>query len=223
MTRQFVYSVHDLQKTGGRDFASPLPPDWIRSVLEGCELSPFEDESGHLEVRVSMSGRDVVVRGQLKVPVGLPCVRCLKPMRMLVDTEISLLLMPGRSSRPVGAAIPGPKRGKSAAATDKTPVTRPPKHPPSPGFAKGRWTREGDKDAYEFSQDEADIDTYDGDEVVLDEFLRELILLEAPIFPLCSEECPGIRAIPEQAPPPDAEPAKVDPRLQPLLKLKKSV
>jgi uncharacterized protein len=223
MSRQFVYSVHDLQQTGVREFDSPLPTSWITSVLEGCDLGPYEDEIGQLQIRLSMSGRDVVVRGRLKVPFGVPCARCLKPVRLLVDSEVGLLLMPGRSTRPTGAAIPRPKRGQPSAAADKTPVPRHPKHASQPGFAKGRWARDGDKDVYEFSQEEADIDTYDGDEVVLDDYLREMILLESPIFPLCSEECPGIRAIPEHAQPPDAEPAKVDPRLQPLLKLKKSV
>ncbi|MBI5531434.1 MAG: DUF177 domain-containing protein [Deltaproteobacteria bacterium] len=222
MTRQFVYSVHDLQNDG-REFDSPLPPSWITAVLEGCDLGPFEDEPGHLQVRLSMSGRDVVVRGRLKVPFGVPCARCLKPVRVMVDSELGLLLMPGRPSRPAGAAIPRAKRGQPAAAADKTPIPRPPKHASNTGFSKGRWAKEGDKEVYEFSQEEAEIDTYDGDEVVLDDFLREMILLEAPIFPLCSEECPGIRAIPEHAPHLDVEPTKVDPRLQPLLKLKKSV
>ena len=64
----------------------------------------------------------------------------------------------------------------------------------------------------------SDIDTYDGDEVVLDDFLREMILLEAPIFPLCSEECPGIRAIPEvSSNRGNRVPKAVDPRLRPLL------
>src|SRR5262249_11349841 len=45
---------------------------------------------------------------------------------------------------------------------------------------------------YEFTAEEADLDTYDGETVVLDAFVREAILLEMPNFPLCSEACPGI-------------------------------
>jgi len=68
---------------------------------------------------------------------------------------------------------------------------------------------------YEFSSSEADQDTFDGETVVLDPFVREALLLEVPNFPLCSEGCPGIR--------PAAEPASAggreehaDPRLAPL-------
>lgn len=75
-------------------------------------------------------------------------------------------------------------------------------------LSKGR----GKKDEeYEFSAGEADIDVYDGETVVLDDFVREAILLEVPAFPLCNDACPGI---PTGAPAPDATP--IDPRLAPL-------
>ncbi len=66
---------------------------------------------------------------------------------------------------------------------------------------------------------EADIDTYEGDEVVLDRFVREAILLESPTFPLCSEACEGIRPASDSASPPRE--AGTDPRLRPLLELAK--
>lgn len=72
----------------------------------------------------------------------------------------------------------------------------------------------GKDDEYEFSAAEADVDTYDGETVVLDAFVREALLLEVPNFPLCSEGCPGIRPAAEPAPEPEARP--LDPRLAPL-------
>ena len=220
MSRQFVYSVHDLQ-TGGRDYESPVSPSWLRAALQGCDLQPWDDAGGVLRVRLSMSGRDVVVRGRLQVPIAVPCARCLQPVQLDVDAEVSLLLMPGHSSRPQVTAAPARSNRAGAASAEKAPVARAPKHPVQPGFAKGRWSREGTAEVYEFSQEEADIDTYDGDQVVLDDHVRELILLEAPIFPLCSEACPGIRAVPEQRPDPAIESDQIDPRLRPLLNLQK--
>jgi uncharacterized protein len=70
----------------------------------------------------------------------------------------------------------------------------------------------------QLADEEAGLDTYSGDEVVLDDFVREALLLEVPPFPLCSDACPGI------APPP-AEGAgsdDIDPRLAPLRKLLKN-
>ena len=69
----------------------------------------------------------------------------------------------------------------------------------------GRWT---------------ELDTYEGEQVNLDPFIREAILLEVPPFPLCSEDCQGIR------PPPDSKESavpSVDPRLAPLLALSAKV
>lgn len=48
----------------------------------------------------------------------------------------------------------------------------------------------------EFDADEADVATYDGETVVLDPLVREAILLELPISPLCDEGCPGMASPP---------------------------
>ena len=57
---------------------------------------------------------------------------------------------------------------------------------------------------------------YDGETVVLDDLVRDELLLGIPMIPLCSEGCPGIR--PEQS---EGEAvASIDPRLRPLLGLK---
>jgi len=92
-------------------------------------------------------------------------------------------------------------------------------HPASPEAAgPGRKARPGGVD-HEIPPDEADTDTYDGDEVVLDRFVREAILLESPTFPLCSEACEGIRPASEAAS--SQKGAVTDPRLLPLLELAK--
>ena len=77
----------------------------------------------------------------------------------------------------------------------------------------GRGRRhDDDGEAYEFSASEADVDTYDGDTVALDGFVREAILLEVPGFPLCEDDCPGIPSNAGLAEPPP----EIDPRLAPL-------
>jgi uncharacterized protein len=82
---------------------------------------------------------------------------------------------------------------------------------------------------YEFEPEEADMLPFDGDTVILDDFVRDELLLEIPMIPLCSEDCPGM------SPNPDAgfanagalerasedDEANIDPRLLPLLRLKK--
>jgi uncharacterized protein len=66
----------------------------------------------------------------------------------------------------------------------------------------------------EMAADEADTLPYDGETVVLDDLVRDEIVLEVPMIPLCSEACPGMSAAP--AP----EEKGVDPRLAPLLRFK---
>jgi uncharacterized protein len=77
----------------------------------------------------------------------------------------------------------------------------------------------------ELSAEEADVIPYEGETVVLDDLVRDELVLETPMIPLCSEDCPGI------SPPPGAGAAgsngdvssdvPIDPRLAPLLRFKK--
>ncbi len=80
-------------------------------------------------------------------------------------------------------------------------------------------------DDEEVTAEELSRDYYGGDEVVLDPLVRELIVLEEPMQALCREDCPGI-PIPEGVKPPadfGREEGDVDPRLAPLLKIKRAL
>ncbi len=73
--------------------------------------------------------------------------------------------------------------------------------------------------------EQADMIPYDGETLVLDELVRDELLLGVPMIPLCSEGCTGIRPSPgaqPDEPAPETEPA-IDPRLRPLLRLKKQL
>jgi uncharacterized protein len=144
---------------------------------------------GRLEAHFTKTGNDVLVQAQVDVELAIPCARCLKTVELRPNIELALLLHPAAT-----ANLPKrPKRGPGRAGVE-----------------------DGED---EFSPDEADLDTYEGDEVVLDRFIREAILLESPIFPLCSEGCEGIRPASESAS--LTGQAVTDPRLLPLLELAK--
>jgi uncharacterized protein len=74
---------------------------------------------------------------------------------------------------------------------------------------------------HELSAEEADVVPYDGETVVLDDLVRDEILLAIPMIPLCSEDCPGMSPGPRNTGREQAgsfEPP-VDPRLEPLRRL----
>lgn len=162
-----VFPANDVETTGVAVDVT-LPREWLSAQLSDAEVSARED--GQFTGRLSRSGKtDVVVRGRVRAKVSLPCARCLAPSSVDVDTELSLLLRP-RAEAKLASGKRAPK----------------PKPEPSPK-ASSHKSRE-----YEFSSEEAEIDEYDGERVVLDAFVREAILLELPSFPLCSETCSGI-------------------------------
>ena len=77
--------------------------------------------------------------------------------------------------------------------------------------------KDPETDEYEFSSDEADTLPYDGETVVLDDLVRDELLLEIPMIPLCSEGCPGMSTPPENSGGEKTGEKGVDPRLAPLL------
>jgi uncharacterized protein len=85
-------------------------------------------------------------------------------------------------------------------------------------------TRPDEGEEIDVRLDEVNRDYYGGREIVLDPMVREYLLLEVPMKPLCSEGCKGI-AMPAHLRPPDDVfgDSAVDARLAPLLKLKEAL
>lgn len=86
--------------------------------------------------------------------------------------------------------------------------------------ARGRKSKESEGE-FEFDPDEADVALYDGDTIVLDELIREAIVLELPISPLCSESCAGMALDPSAAA--KLASSAIDPRLAKLAELRDKV
>lgn len=200
----FVVPVHDLD-LAGRDVRASITKEWLDAILAeaGTELRRAGPE-GLLDVHVSKTGGEVLVRGTVRVELEIDCARCLEPVRLNRPIDLTLLLRPSthaptkRAQAPV-RPIPHRERAAATKAVEKKPKAR------------------ADEE-YEFSAEEADADVYEGEEVVLDGFVREAILLEEPIFPLCSDACEGIRPPPS---PGEAEGAThaPDPRLSRIAEL----
>ncbi len=87
--------------------------------------------------------------------------------------------------------------------------------------ARGRVLRP-EPDEVELTPEDLDREFFTGDRIVLDDIVREHLLLEVPIKPLCSESCTGIPVPADVAGPSDLRAVGdegLDPRLAPLLKL----
>lgn len=171
---EFAIPVLDLD-AGGKSFRFPIRAAWVRSVLEGTDVAPGGTD-GELDLRLSKSGPDVVVRGSLRAQVTVPCGRCLEQAVIRIQEELGALAVPASSLR------------ASANGED------------------------------DLASEQADTMPYDGETLVLDDLVRDELLLNLPMIPLCSEGCPGISPRSNEPPAEDA----IDPRLRPLLRLKKS-
>jgi uncharacterized protein len=191
----FVVPLADLER-GPRELSWPLTPAWLTAAFEGTDAEPREP--GVLEVTLTKNGQDVLVRGRLRAAVRMPDAATLDPVDIDIDTEVFLMLAPAPTP-------PGGGRGRRAERGDA-------KRSAQKKGKKGGWEHDP-----ELTDGDAARDTYSGEQIVLDTFAREFLLLELPIVArkdLRSGPPPAI-APPSPAPAEEA-PRQVDPRLAPL-------
>ena len=196
---RLVVSVSDLDN-GPKEASFTLPLAWLKEVLEPASASPSGD--GSLSVELAKQGPEVMVRGRATFAVTMPCVVTLEPVPFDLGAEIFLLLKPGKA--------PDPKRPPKAPKAEPKAEQKAPKRKKRPN---GRDVEP------ELSSEDGVPDTFVGDEVVLDEFVREFLLLELPLYPRrpdlpSAEESLVSRPL---AGPTGEKP--IDPRLEPLAKL----
>jgi uncharacterized protein len=204
---QFIVRLADLER-GKTHYEWDLSLVWLRDTFDGSEASV--DAPGKLTFEASLSSQRVIIRGRAEAKVTMPCARTLDPVPLDLSAEIYLVLGPAATTHdtvrpPVGSVA---KR-----------TSRPEPPPKAAGAPKRRQTRRPD---FELSEDDAAEDTYQGDHIELDAFVREFLLLELPMMPLRSdlrsEERPAIPPAPETAIGSDSPP-RVDPRLRPLAEI----
>lgn len=185
ITPSLLVPVSDLEREDEVAREWELSPRWLAWALEGSDAT--STTPGHLEATLSRNGREVLVRGRIRAQVTLPCARTLDPAVYDLSPDLVLILHKKEE--------PGPsKRANRALAR--------------------RAAKEGKEPEALTNEDVAE-DTFSGENVALDEFVREQLLLELPMFPLRSDlrfaDAPGI-----PAPPQEPNGSSIDPRLLPL-------
>jgi len=189
---QFSVSIRDLERSDLHR-QYELSPEWLNEALGESEARS-DGSPGSFEVHLRKNGREVLVKGMARARVTMPCARTMEPIPIHLEAEILLLLSP-RAPAPAGA--PAPRRGR-------------------------RPREENDVTDEQLSAELAARDEYEGDNVELDGFVREHLLLELPLFPVKSD-LPFEPAAATDPRPDEAEEETVDPRLAPLAALAKQL
>jgi len=186
---QFSVPVRDLERADQRR-QFELSPEWLDAALAESDARS-DGTPGSLEVLLKKNGREVLVKGVARARVTMPCARTLEPVPVSLESEILLLLTPRAPAPPAGGASKRSRRARS---------------------------EESEAAEELLSAELAARDEYEGDNIELDGFVREHLLLELPLFPVKSDL--PFEPTPATDPPPDeAEEAAVDPRLAPLAAL----
>jgi uncharacterized metal-binding protein YceD (DUF177 family) len=213
MPAHFVVSLKNLEK-GSRTIDDPIGVDWLAHTLADTEATPA-GQPGRLLVQLSKNGRDVLVRGPVEVCVVMACARTLAPITLDLKPEMLLLL---RKSEEAPEVQPRRRRGRNDQARQggpKASAGKGGKGGNSGKGGKGGWAADP-----ELHDEDAAVDTFSGERIELDSFIREFALLELPMFPV-RQDLPSIKLEARASPPsPSSGQKPVDPRLLPLEKLK---
>jgi uncharacterized protein len=200
----------DLDRGKG-DFDWELPVEWLTSAFEGTDAIPTA--TGRVKIAASKDGTQVILHGRASAEVTMPCARTLEPVPIRLDTEIILVLHPDPTAASANRSHGGrsAKRTSAALGSSKT------------GFAveTPKSKKLSQRPETELTLEDAAEDFYRGEQIDLDELVREFLILELPMMPLRSdlriEERPAISATPGTTHGDDAE--HIDPRLRPLAEI----
>lgn len=180
----YVVPLRDLDD-GPKTLRQAVSDAWLTQQLADTDVRPVGAGDGVIDVTLAKNGRDVLVRGRLRVTIQVPCARTLDPAVYQLSPEVFLLLGPKTGA---GGDGPGHRGGRPhdgartqarAEGRGQTARAQPAREARNGGKNAGGWEDDGLLD-----ETDAARDTYSGDQVVLDDFLREFILLEIPMVPL---------------------------------------
>lgn len=217
MSPELVVPVADLEQ-GPKHAQFALSVAWLQRALEGTDATVTAP--GKLEVTLTKNGTSVLVRGQVTADLTMPCVVTLDPVPIPVRTEVVLMLAPKAGAATAHESHVARRRArpeqKTSSLPDKSSTDR-------ASRAKNSDKKEGKWDETPLlSEEEAGQDTYDGHQIVLDDFVREFVILELPMFPrrsdLPTEQTAANPPLPAGSQTGGDKP--LDPRLSPLAELK---
>lgn len=199
----FSFIIHELDD-GPRTYDHVIERAFVEGALAGEDEFHAAPEHGALHVTLTKMGREILAVGSAKASFVAPCARCLREAVIPVVGEIEAIAIPAV------APAPPPKGHKASAKSgDKSGAA---KKAPKPR------KREDDlDDDDDLVDDGPDTIRYEGEHLVLDDVVRDALVLEIPMMPLCSEACPGI----ERPPLVESEADRsIDPRFAALLSVK---
>jgi uncharacterized protein len=199
----FSFLIHELDE-GPKTYDEVIAHAFIEGALAGEEEFHAGEGDGALHVTLTKMGREILAVGTAKATFVAPCARCLRDAVLPVVGEIEAIAIPA------AAPAPPPKAGKGKAKGGE-------KAAPAKKAAKPQKRDDDLDDDDDIVDDGPDTIRYEGEHLVLDDVVRDALVLEIPMMPLCSESCPGI----ERPPLVESEADRpIDPRFAALLSVK---
>jgi uncharacterized protein len=196
---------------GKSDYDWELPVEWLNHAL--AETDAKATSPGRVTLTASKDGLQVILHGRAQADVTMPCARTFEPVAIKLNAEIVLVLHPAPTTTP--AVRPHRARASKNSAQSSSATTS------DLGKLSAKSRKMVQRPETELTLEDAAEDFYHGEQIDLDELVREFLILELPMMPLRSdlrfEGMPAISATPGATVSDDAD--FIDPRLRPLAEI----
>ena len=198
MDGEFSFSAAELDR-GGKSYRFPLTMAWLKGALEARKADP-DDVAPSAAYKQPAAELAPLEAGPRDGEVSVRASRSEKEVVVYGTGTASVHLSCARCTKPFDLDLSFEVAAMYVPNSKLKKVTKP---------------------DYEFTAEEADVEGFDGETVIMDQLVMDNLLLDIPMIPLCSEDCPGMSPLPGQ---PQGfekpeEPA-IDPRLLPLMRFK---
>lgn len=89
-----VVRIRELED-GAKDYRFALTHLWLTAALQGTELQvPPDAPEGEVDMRIEQVSHEILLRGEVRAQLLVPCIRCLEDVRLSLATPCVALLTP---------------------------------------------------------------------------------------------------------------------------------
>ena len=93
----FTINLEDI-KTFEKQFNFVLDFEWLKESFNECNEFEIPEQTGDAKVWVIKDGKDIYVRGEVKVKLKTICVSCLEDISLDIDGKFTVIFTPRSQS-----------------------------------------------------------------------------------------------------------------------------
>jgi|GEM_PF-2127758 len=162
----------------GLHLVETLSQAYIQDIFSGVAHTTV-DGVVQVDLQINKQGKQIIIQGQVEVPILTTCARCLSSFSFVLKSKIQTTLFPKKTSSSKDSVTT--ETGSKKKSNKKFQA-----HNDVQSFL------EQDESDEQMPENDLGAGEYDGQIIAYGEIIQEQLLLDLPMAKLCKEDCLGI-------------------------------